>query len=300
LSGYLITGLLLRCDGMPPGRALREFYLRRALRVFPAYFLVVLTAAALLSLPYLRELAQLRAGWQSNGIHLWSMDVEEQFYLLYPPLLLLTPARWRSALLALGLGCCIVTRVALAESLPHSYYGALPAVPGEYILWGCLLAWLDHRGRLPWASRPACLYAPVLAFLALVATEPDLERYLEAQMQPPPYRQTLYAVTLAVFILGLRHNRRAWLSRGLAWKPFRALGKVSYGAYLVHLFLNPLVDSLLARFPALAIFPEAPRAVLGPIVALGAAGLMWFAFEGRLNGAKDRLTSSQLSEPAKE
>lgn len=314
LSGFLITGLLLRAETQPLGLALRDFYLRRGLRVFPAYYAVLLTACTFLPVAYVGwqltylfnvkyfllsldygsvEFGALQSGWQTNGIHLWSMGVEEQFYLLYPPILLLCPRRWRSAMLATGLACCVAVRAWLCARDPQVFYGAILPVPGEYLLWGCLLAWLDHQGRAGWARCPAALYGPMLGFVALVLSEPNVERYLKAQMHPPPVRQTFYAIVLALFVLALRHQPRAVPSRVLALKPFTSLGKISYGTYLVHLFLNPVVDSLLAAFPVLAVFPSAPRAVLGPLVSLGVAALMWVSFEERLNRAKNRWTISR-------
>lgn len=312
LSGFLITGLLLRVEARPLGQALRDFYLRRGLRVFPAYYAVLLVACAFLPVAYVGwqlvylfnvkyfllsldyrsvEFGALQSGWQTNGIHLWSMGVEEQFYLLYPPLLLLCPRRWRTLALSLGIAGCVAVRLWLSAREPQSFYGAILPVPGEYLLWGCLLAWLDHQGLTAWARSPATLYGPLLGFTALVLSEPQLERYLKAQMHPPPVRQTFYAIVLAVFVLALRHHPQAALSRFLGLKLFTSLGKISYGAYLVHLFLNPVVDAILASFPWLAVFPAAPRAVLGPFVSLGVAGLMWISFEARLNRAKDRWTA---------
>jgi peptidoglycan/LPS O-acetylase OafA/YrhL len=319
LSGFLITGLLLRAESLPLGQALWDFYVRRGLRVFPAYYVVVLAAYAFLHIPYLEwqlsylfnvkyfalsldrssvEFGKLHSGWQSNGIHLWSMGVEEQFYLLYPPLLLLSGRRWRTTLLVVGIAGCVGIRLWLSSRYPESFYGLLLPVQGEYVLWGCLLAWLDHQGRTAWARYPSALYGALLGFLALLASEPDLQRYLEAQMHPPPIRQTLYAITLAVFILALRHHRGSWVSRVLAFRPLASLGKISYGAYLVHLFLNPAVDRLIEKFPVLAVFPAAPRAVIGPVLSLAVAALMWVTFEERLNRAKDRWTAPQLSHPA--
>jgi peptidoglycan/LPS O-acetylase OafA/YrhL len=318
LSGFLITGLLLRAEALPRRRALGEFYLRRGLRVLPAYYAVVLLAHATEGLEYLKwhlsylfnnkvfalsldhrsvEFGRLQGEWKSNGIHLWSMGVEEQFYLLYPPLLLLTPARWRTPLLSGGLVASVVLRGWLSSRWPDSFYGALLPVAGEYLLWGCLLAWLDHQGRTRWAARPGVLYGSVLAFLTLVAIETNPQRYLKAQMQPPPCGQTFYAVTLAVFILALRYQPQAWLARLLAWHPFRKLGKISYSAYLVHPFLFPVMAALIASFPGLAVFPAAPYAVLGPLLSLLVACLMWVTFEARLNSAKDRLTSNSLAHP---
>ncbi len=307
LSGFLITHLLLRAEAAS-GRLL-DFYVRRGLRVFPAYFFVLLVAAAFLGVPYLgwqlSYLLNLKiffmslqpglvefniylADWQTNGVHLWSMGVEEQFYLLYPPLLLWTPARRRGLMLGLGLVFCIAVRVWLTLRLPESAYGALPFVPGEYLLWGCLLAWLDFSGWAGWLSGPAVFRLGLSGLVLLFGLDGDVQRYLYAQWHPPLH-QTVYALLLAIVVLGLRHNPRAWVTRALSWGPIVRMGKISYGCYLVHLFLNPLVDALLRRFPFLAVFPETPRAVLGPVLSLAVAGLMWVTFEARLNRAKDRL-----------
>ena len=307
LSGFLITHLLLRGEAAS-GRLL-DFYVRRGLRVFPAYFVVLLVAALCLKVPYLiwqasyllnikifllslqpgmAEFNTYLAGWQTNGVHLWSMGVEEQFYLLYPPLLLLTPRRRRGWMLGLGLVFCIGCRVWLTLSYPESAYGALPFVPGEYLLWGCLLAWLDFSGLATWLRSPAVFRGGLAGLVLLFALDHDVQRYLYAQWHPPLH-QTVYAVLLAVLVLGLRHHPRSWVTRALSWGPIVRLGKISYGCYLVHLFLNPLVDGLLVRFPFLAVFPETPRAVLGPVLSLAVAGLMWVTFEERLNRAKDRL-----------
>jgi peptidoglycan/LPS O-acetylase OafA/YrhL len=319
LSGFLITSLLLGGESLPLKQALWNFYLRRGLRIFPAYYVVVITAFICLGIPYFTwhlvylfnvkcfavsldhqslEAREILTGWQTNGIHLWSMGVEEQFYLLYPPLLLLCPRRLRTGGLFLGILACIGTRVWLCSRFPDSLYGVLLPVPGEYLLWGCLFAWLDHQGQANWARSPLILYGAMLAFLTLLLSEPDLQRYLKAQMQPPPGRQTLYAVVLALFVLALRHQGKSWPNRLLSLPLFARLGKISYGTYLVHLFLNPVVDRLLAWFPALAIFPQAPRALLGPVVSLTVAGMMWMVFEHRLNQAKDLWTSPAFRRPS--
>lgn len=302
LSGFLISHLLLSSEEAPHaslGQRLRDFYVRRGLRILPAYFFVLAVAALSVGVPYLAwqvsyllniklfllslepaqiELNRYLLQWESNGAHLWSMGVEEQFYLLYPPALYLTPRRWRTAGLLLGIGLCIAIRCWLIATLPHSHYGNLLPVPGEYVLWGCLMAWLEVQGKASWLSSRPVFWGSGLALLALFWLDPDVGRYQYAQWRPPLH-QTVYAVLLAIWVLALKHQGHSWVVRCLSYKPFTQLGKISYGAYLVHLYMNPLADSL---------FPQLPRAVSGPILSLAAAGLMWVTFEERANRAKDR------------
>jgi peptidoglycan/LPS O-acetylase OafA/YrhL len=111
LSGFLITGILLRCrqrasDGeTKPSQQLRRFYVRRFLRIFPVYY-VTLGIVALLNLPTVRESFFWHVAYLSNFLfsflgrfegplsHFWSLAVEEQFYLLWPWLIVFAPRRF--------------------------------------------------------------------------------------------------------------------------------------------------------------------------------------------------------------
>jgi peptidoglycan/LPS O-acetylase OafA/YrhL len=107
LSGFLITGILLQSRGRPTSTALKVFYARRVLRIFPIYYLT-LFLAVLFGVPTVREaigwhvlylsnyyLISLGLGAAGNPLlHFWSLAVEEQFYLLWPLIILRTPGRY--------------------------------------------------------------------------------------------------------------------------------------------------------------------------------------------------------------
>lgn len=311
LSGFLITELLLHIQHQPRKQALLKFFARRALRIFPAYYAVLFGAAVIVGIPYFAWYATYLLNfkvylltvqgnmfeamgyfkqWEKNGFHLWTMAIEEQFYLLYPPVLLYTNKKWRTRLLAFGILFCFAVRVYCIATQPKSYYGALLPVPGEYILWGCLFAWLDRENKINFLRGHGALVGAIVLYVGLSPFETDVDRYNHGIMRPS-YLMTLYALSLSTLILVLKHNKESWYSKFLSWKPFVSIGKISYGAYLIHLFLNPLVDWVVELFPVLAPFPATPRVFVGPVVSIAAAMLMWVTFEGRANAMKGRVSA---------
>jgi peptidoglycan/LPS O-acetylase OafA/YrhL len=109
LSGYLIGGQLIAALARGPGLNFRRFYSRRALRILPAYFVVL---AIYFSFPSWREFPEISPLWkfllsvQNIGLrggtafsHAWSLAVEDQFYLILPVLLLFLSRRKRAAMI---------------------------------------------------------------------------------------------------------------------------------------------------------------------------------------------------------
>lgn len=125
LSGFLITSILLRSKDVSLRKALKNFYARRFLRIFPLYYLLLALCALTgwmswqedlpwhvfyLSNVYISQLGH----WPSVGGHLWSLSVEEQYYLVWPLVVLLTskPTLVRITLVAMA------TSVALRLAQP--------------------------------------------------------------------------------------------------------------------------------------------------------------------------------------
>jgi len=286
LSGFLITRVLLKSEesGLGLKKVIGNFYIRRVLRTFPAYY-VVLTVAVYFGLArdmllskYLYfynialfnsslQLAELPTsvnpllqpmplkGWQGTGPHLWSMSVEEQFYLILPWLLLCSPRNKRVFLMLMLLVTTITARFWFAAKFPLSLYGALLPVCGEYMVWGCLAAVLDHNGVFKNINGQRLLYLSVLAIGALYFYGPP--EYIQGFQQfRPAHRQTIFGFCFATLIIGFWYGDKAFLSRALAIKPLIYLGEITYGLYLIHLFMWDFWAAIIAKLPALAVVPE--------------------------------------------
>ena len=306
LSGYLISHTLFAYEHRPWKQAARAFYVRRALRILPPFYVVLLIAQLTRGVPLLgwhatylfnvkiflltafepQKVLSFITSRAIEALHLWSVDVEEQFYLLYPIFVAATYRRARTACLLVSIAFCIVCRSLLYHSYHHSYYGGLPMVAGEYILWGSLMAWMDRQDQLTGLRRPWVMYASLAGFVLLAVI--DTSYGPSAQWKPPPHA-TLYAILLSVFVLSLRYSPRSLLARILSWKVLAPIGRISYGAYLVHQFLNPVTDHLLVLVPALVIFPSCPRAVAGLLVTLAAASLLWVCVEHPIDRWRQRV-----------
>jgi peptidoglycan/LPS O-acetylase OafA/YrhL len=251
LSGFLITSLLL--DEVRGTGNLRfgAFYARRALRLLPALYVMLAAHAVyawIVDLSWLQEWATIRSAifyvsnWQlvfrpltavpDLGL-LWSLAIEEQFYLLWPAVLILFLGPRESAQKVSAILFAAIVAVALwrAHLWQTGVFWAQLAVRTDTridaLLVGALLASLWVRGVTPkrWVNEAAWLGLAVL--IGCLATF-DIT-------QGMGYKGglTLFAVAAAAIILGLLGG--TWGGQHLfAFRPLRALGRVSYGVYLWH------------------------------------------------------------------
>jgi peptidoglycan/LPS O-acetylase OafA/YrhL len=268
LSGYLITSLLLVEWEARNRIDLRRFWLRRARRLLPALVLVVLASLILAAIFARRDLAHTRSDAVSSLLyytnwhlilanhsyfvrmgapsllqHLWSLAVEEQFYLIWPLLLvpgLIFVGRRRLPMLVIA---AIAGSAALMWTLysPYSdpsrvYYGT--DTRAFLLLMGILLALV-----WPWIERMRHA-VPLLEFLGIAALVGTV--LLFRQMQD--FNPTLYhggdlaaAFCFAVLIAAVAHPKTG-IGQALGIAPLRWLGERSYGIYLWHL---PIVILLL-------------------------------------------------------
>ena len=324
ISGYLITALLL-AEQRQRGRIdIKGFWFRRARRLLPALYLVLAAtlAFAVVFLPEevagLREDALAAFGYVTNWYlilanesyfeavgrpsllqHLWSLAVEEQFYLLWPLLFTATMAlaswmlRWgrHVVLLAVLLGAAASALLMAALYQPDAdpsriYYGTDTRAAG--LLLGAALAFVWAPGRPGRSSRrtsPLLLDALGLAALGgLVVFCLLLNQY-----QPFLYRGgfALVALTTAAVIMLAVHPRARLLGTGLLGRqPLRWIGLRSYGIYLWHwpvfMVTRPELDVpidglglLVVRLAATVVLADLSYRYVETPIRRGALGRAW-------------------------
>jgi peptidoglycan/LPS O-acetylase OafA/YrhL len=211
--------------------------------------------------------------------HFWSLSVEEQFYLLYPLLLLLTPARFRLLLLLLLLVGSSLARATLHSLYPESRYWALLPVQSEYLVWGCLAGLFD----VAQPERPLPLGRLLAAGLVLHALAALDQLGLFGRPNATGFCQTLHGVGFALVVLSLWRLPDGRLLRLLTLAPLVYLGRISYGLYVFHNFCRGVDAPLVEALPWLGVVPG-PVLTLAVVVSL--AMLSWHLFEAPVNRLK--------------
>jgi peptidoglycan/LPS O-acetylase OafA/YrhL len=256
LSGFLITALLLTEWNHTGSIDIRSFYARRALRLLPALFVLL---GAVLAAPGIVLAVEGRAAWKVVLVVLvymanwflardvgslgtmspaWSLSIEEQFYILWPPVLALLlkwrlDRRWLAALIAIGVVGVWIERwmlVAVFDArLPRLYYGTDTRADG--LLLGALVGVLAASGMLPtcgrtlvWARQAAL---PAIVTLLVLAHRAQVDFHAIGS-------DTVASMAAAVLLVSLLTSRPRFVTWTLERKALTWTGTISYGLYLWH------------------------------------------------------------------
>jgi peptidoglycan/LPS O-acetylase OafA/YrhL len=258
LSGFLITTLLVTEFDATETISLKNFYLRRVLRLGPALLLYLIASLIvtyhLNPADFMRELRlvglalaystnwRLAFGWDMSldpTAIIWSLSIEEQFYLVWPLLLLVCLSlRLRRMHLIIGLivviaTICLHRRQMWDEGaeLNRLYYGT--DTRADAPLMGCLLALIPQRAFTV-AIRRALKFATLAAACVLVYLVTTIH-FTDTFLYQGGY--TGIALLSGIIILTAAIQSSTSFVKPLEWQPFRFFGRISYGLYLWHWLL---------------------------------------------------------------
>jgi peptidoglycan/LPS O-acetylase OafA/YrhL len=310
LSGFLITGILYDAKGS--AHFFRNFFARRILRIFPLYygFLIVL----LLLLPLLHPAAaepfskQLwlwtyfsnvlfaMEGWEgmpAHTVHLWSLAVEEQFYLIWPFVVFLLNRRRLIQVCMAAIALATLTRIGLhfvaADGIAG--YALLPSRMDALALGGLMALLmrgehgLDHVLRLarPMVLTGAALVLATAAISTILRPDDSFLPALGFHVQIIGY-PGIALLSAGVLVSALGASPSSGLSRLLTVRPLMKLGQFSYGLYMIHILVRDLLRDHAFAGDVPTLLGSRLPVQLG-IVAFGIAAsyslasLSWYAFE---------------------
>jgi peptidoglycan/LPS O-acetylase OafA/YrhL len=303
LSGFLITRILLGLRAAPDRPpAIGRFYARRVLRLFPAFFLV-LGVAVWADVPlaratwpwhaaYLSNLFIAAAGqWQGHLSHFWSLAVEEQFYLVWPWLIVMAPARWLGPIVgATVLAGPIARGVAAWRGLPEPFWALVPAGSADSLgvgAWLALESWRQPAVGTPRLARGRVAAVALAAWLGLALG--DLVAPLPAPLAV--WRQLLQGIVFGWIVWRAVDGFAGVVGAALEAGPVVGLGRISYGVYLVHAFAPIVLHGVARTIGADALVPTGPvaRAAVYAAVTVALAAAMWRLVETPVLSLKRRV-----------
>jgi peptidoglycan/LPS O-acetylase OafA/YrhL len=322
LSGFLITTLLLREQQGKGKVKAGKFYQRRALRLLPAliFLLIVhwiysyivglsqpLERSSLLSIIFYYANYKSALGPQSFvggapfalGLgHLWSLSVEEQFYFVWPVVVILVLGVKRRLSIVVTVLVAIIAFETVYRWVGYHNIGdffplfARTDYRADAMLWGALLAHLWIRDKEPKRYvHIAAWFAAAFMFWVLFTVQEN---------GPFLYKGGLTLVDLSCFILVLAILQGRWFGTHLfKWKPFVMLGTVSYGVYLWH------VPVFIAVWTHTKGWDWPPQVALALAITAFFTAISWFLLEkralqwkARSKVVSDDAVPSTSSEPA--
>ena len=308
LSGFLITGILLRCrrrseeDGDRPWVLTRRFYARRALRIYPLYY-AVLAVIIFVGIQPTRLLWPWLVTYTTNiyiSVHhqwigpsgiFWTLAVEEQFYVLWPLLVLFVPRRWLIPLLAGMIALAPIYRLYASVHVPGDLLngntsGTFSLAVFDSLGMGALIAVLGDMDSTQtllrrWLSRIA-FPVGAIAVLVLLAIA-----YYHGVTANFILGETGLALVLSWIVATASRGFTGPVGQVLGWAPICFLGKISYGIYVFHAFVPTLLLWMGHRVGL--EFSGEPRLLNFALVSLttiALAAASWRLFERPINGLK--------------
>ncbi len=319
LSGFLISRILLVAKDKDElaqrghGFSLRQFYIRRTIRIFPLYYLCLAVLFLLNIAPVREEILWLVTYMSNNKIalnsqwmgvvdHLWSLAVEEQFYLFFPFLVLFLNKKHLVKSFVGMILLALILRMSIYVSGASwiKAYVLMPACLDAFGI-GALLAWVSlypQNKIIAFIGSARTFLLGLLVYLSVVwvlnFTGGGHNAVAVVWLR---LAESIFSVSLIAYLI---HGKSDTLFKNIfEWKPFVYIGKISYGVYIFHNFVynhyhtipgNPInkIVAALAENKNPFIASAAFKIVVLFAITVALASASWYLFEKPINQLKNK------------
>lgn len=308
LSGFLITKIMLfekhKIDtrALKKSDAIKTFYIRRVLRLFPLYYLV-LVLALLFDFQDIRELwvyialyltnvkMAITAGWVGEFSHLWSLAAEEQFYLLWPWLIIYLKPRHLPWILTLVILSGFVFRSIMVYTGQSIFanlllFGVTDALGGGALL--AVVSNLSAENQL--YARIKAIYFRVLPIAGIAGFIGAMALFASVEWSSPSFSRWAALFTSFPFAWIVWRSSCGFdgiFGRLLSSGPAIYLGKISYGVYIIHAFVPSILIGININPEILPKGMDAWFLVITATTII-MASVSWYVLERPANRLKSR------------
>jgi peptidoglycan/LPS O-acetylase OafA/YrhL len=307
LSGFLITRLLaqsrarIESGDSTVADSIGCFYFRRTARIFPPYYLLLASFAVVAffvpvaNFGYSERLAFVfygtnfliaaRGDWLGDFGHLWTLAIEEQFYLFFAPLILLIPRRFAFGVCLAFISAGILTEVALAAAHASAVAIDVNSLVNFALLgFGGAIGLGASLGAPKWFVCGAAQATTLCLYLALPAV-------FGTWHQGWLLLGKLTAVLAGILLFQIFLGQQSWFVSALQISPIRRIGRISYGAYLIHHFIHfSMIVNFLRRIEVEITAPRLVQVLAELAISLMLAAFSWRYLERPIVGWASRVT----------
>jgi peptidoglycan/LPS O-acetylase OafA/YrhL len=315
LSGLLITRILLAergnvtTMGITRARAFRQFYVRRMLRIFPLYYFIVIVGIAF-NVRNAREFAPWLLTYTFNlrmaslgvvadtFVHFWSLAIEEQYYLVWPWLILLLPRRLLTPTALVTIAIAPLFRLYLlffvdpGPSRGLWIFLGTPSVLDSLGMGSLVAILMTGESSAELLRRSMKWVVPLTAIAVYIVLKFTTHRTLHYA-----FLNTAAAAFFAWLVYTASRGFSGIPGKILASAPLVYIGKISYGIYVYHPYVPAVLGRIAKRFgTTLPIFGW-KASISYSAVTIAVATVSWYAFERPINRLKRKFPYPVISSP---
>ena len=314
LSGFLITRILLQAKDKDEslnrshGFSLKQFYIRRTIRIFPIYYLAIFILY-IYNVPPVRDkiiwcltystniYIAIHQTWLGVIDHLWSLAVEEQFYLFFPFVVFFIPTRYLVKVLFSFIGIAVLLRLILYTSgvAWMASYVLMPTCLDAFGMGGLLAYFFYHKNERVKAfiTNKVWLVVSIILYVGVIILSKQIS---EGQSIVTIVFLRIFESFLSLFLVGnAAYNFGGIMKTILEHSISLYLGRISYGLYIYHNFVYNFYHSspthptvkLLNKLPFIAQHLPLKMLFLYGLTIL-VATVSWFLIEKPINQWKNK------------